>query len=155
MRAISSILVVCICFELSGQRVTSHTWDHPNITFETAKMKVMDSKSKQYINDQFKTSTIRLYNADLGIKPDITIDIPDKYYGTGFSLIKTTYEITIGETEYVSYILESQDEKDMIGLSIFYVPGEDLPDRILVSIIENYKGKVTKNHAYVLYQLKK
>lgn len=152
-----TLLALVILFFIShnslSQKIVSHNWEKSNVYFETAKYKIKNNATGKFGVEQFKTSYIKIENTDLSW-PDITIDIPDKYFGKEFTMHKTSYEITPGDLELVSYVLITKDDKDMVGLSIYYHAGDDSPYQILVSVYENYVSKTSKNHSYLLMEFK-
>lgn len=153
MKTILLSLITFFCFDSFSQSIIAPTWDKSNIYFETAKIKVKNTTNDTYGPEQFKTSFIKIENIDLGVLA-VTIDIPDKYFGKEFFITKTSYEITPGELEVLSYILETKDNKDMVGLSFYYHAGDNKPFQIFINVHENFNGKAPKKHAYILSEFK-
>ncbi len=140
-------------FKAASQKIIGPSWDTQNVYFETAKIKKSIGGTSTYSKEEYKTAFIKIENIDLG-KPDFTIDIPDLYFGKSFYIKKVSYNLDYGESEYFSYILISTDEKDMVGLTIYYSIDDSTPISILVSVYKDYSAKSSKKISFILSEFK-
>ena len=155
MKKLILIALVYLSTESNAQRINGPKWDINNIYFESKKIKQYNEKTKIYSSEKFKTAYISISDAN-GFSPSFEVDIPDIYYSKDFTIYQIAYKgKSESDLEYISYTLLSEDEDDMIGLTIYFREYEPKPLQILVSVTENVKDKLKRKSAsYILTEFK-
>jgi hypothetical protein len=153
MIKIIQLLIVCLLpIIVIGQKVIPPKWEDNITEYNTAKIRIFDTKTKKSLPEEYKDSKVILKGVIDGDVSTITINVSDKFYIKDGTILTVSYEKKTSGNESVTYTLEEGDKLALIA--IYWDLLSDTPSRIFITYDERVGKTIKSSGSFTIFEFK-